>query len=301
MDRPLFKVINDQTLLAIAAELPQTLDDLGRLPGMSPVQIRRHGQQLLRAVGRGLSAAPLYPPRSPRPDERYLERLEALRTWRKVKAQQMGVTSDVSPAAGSDVLPGRECPAHTDGAGAGAGQIRPGGWSILATRSWLCCWQAKTPRHFHLEVIYENHFSRGGPDGDRFAASAGGEWVQDPAGMRPVPGQAQGSRCKRNRNFPFDPAKLDAVILSHAHIDHSGNLPNLVKSGFDGPIYATPATGHLANIMLLDSAHIQETDAEYVNDKNAKKGLPPVEPLYTIADAAQVAQTFLPDRLPPDL
>jgi ribonuclease D len=95
MDRPLFKVINDQTLLAIAAELPQTLDDLGRLPGMSPVQIRRHGQQLLRAVGRGLSAAPLYPPRSPRPDERYLARLEALRTWRKVKAQQMEVTSDV--------------------------------------------------------------------------------------------------------------------------------------------------------------------------------------------------------------
>jgi len=95
MDRPLFKVINDQTLLAIATELPQTLDDLRRLPGMSPVQIRRHGQQLLRAVGRGLSAAPLYPPRSPRPDERYLARLEALRTWRKVKAQQMGVTSDV--------------------------------------------------------------------------------------------------------------------------------------------------------------------------------------------------------------
>lgn len=95
MDRPLFKVINDQTLLAVASELPQTPDDLRRLPGMSPVQIRRHGHHLLRAVSRGLSAAPLYPPRSPRPDERYLARLESLRNWRKVKARQMEVTSDV--------------------------------------------------------------------------------------------------------------------------------------------------------------------------------------------------------------
>jgi metallo-beta-lactamase family protein len=99
---------------------------------------------------------------------------------------------------------------------------------------------------------------------------------------------------QRNRDFPFDPGKLDAVILSHAHIDHSGNLPNLVKSGFHGTIYATPATSHLTNIMLLDSAHIQETDAEYINARNAKKGLLPVEPLYTIADAALVAQQFSP-------
>jgi metallo-beta-lactamase family protein len=110
-------------------------------------------------------------------------------------------------------------------------------------------------------------------------------------------GLYQGKRkvaIKRNRDFPFDPAKLDAVILSHAHIDHSGNLPNLVKSGFRGPIYATPATCHLANIMLLDSAHIQETDANNINFKNAKKGLPPVEPLYTIEDAGQVALHFNP-------
>lgn len=99
---------------------------------------------------------------------------------------------------------------------------------------------------------------------------------------------------RRNRDFSFDPGELDAVILSHAHIDHSGNLPNLVKSGYHGPIYATPATCHLANIMLLDSAHIQETDAGNINFKNAKKGLPPVEPLYTIEDAAQVAQHFYP-------
>ena len=95
MDRPLFKVINDQTLMAIATELPQSLDDLSSLPGMSQVQIRRHGHHLLRAVNRGLSAAPLYPPRSPRPDERYLARLDSLRNWRKEKARQLGITSDV--------------------------------------------------------------------------------------------------------------------------------------------------------------------------------------------------------------
>ncbi len=102
----------------------------------------------------------------------------------------------------------------------------------------------------------------------------------------------RGETYQRNLNFPFDPTRLDAVILSHAHIDHSGNLPNLVKQGYNGPIYATSATAHLANIMLLDSAHIQEIDAEYVSKKNAKKGLPPAEPLYSMTDAALVAQHF---------
>ncbi len=96
----------------------------------------------------------------------------------------------------------------------------------------------------------------------------------------------------RNQNFPFDPRKLDAVILSHAHIDHSGNLPNLVKSGYRGSIYTTPASAHLANIMLLDSAHVQEQDVLFVNKHKAKRGEPPVEPLYTQEDAAYVAQFF---------
>ncbi|HEX6304219.1 MAG TPA: MBL fold metallo-hydrolase [Anaerolineales bacterium] len=98
----------------------------------------------------------------------------------------------------------------------------------------------------------------------------------------------------RNRNFPFDPTKIDAVILSHAHIDHSGNLPHLVKRGFHGPIYTTQATAHLANVMLLDSGHIHESDAEYVNKKRRKRGEAPVEPLYTMAEAADVAQYFQP-------
>ena len=108
-------------------------------------------------------------------------------------------------------------------------------------------------------------------------------------------GLFQGKRketYKRNKNFPFDPAKLDAVLLSHAHIDHSGNLPNLVKQGYEGKITATRATTHLVKLMLRDSGHIQESDAAYVNKKRAKKGLPPVEPLYTLEDAEIVAGHF---------
>jgi len=96
----------------------------------------------------------------------------------------------------------------------------------------------------------------------------------------------------RNGAFRFLPRQVDAVILSHAHIDHSGNLPNLVKQGFRGPIYATRATAHLSNIMLIDSGHIQEADATFVNKKRLKTGEPPVEPLYTQEDAAMVAQFF---------
>ncbi len=96
-----------------------------------------------------------------------------------------------------------------------------------------------------------------------------------------------------NRTFPYDPRQIDAVLLSHAHIDHSGNLPNLVKQGYRGPIYATPATVHLANIMLLDSGHIHEEDARHLN-KHRRRGQPPVEPLYTVDDAAAVADYFVP-------
>jgi metallo-beta-lactamase family protein len=99
---------------------------------------------------------------------------------------------------------------------------------------------------------------------------------------------------ERNCNFPFRPGEVDAIILSHAHIDHSGNLPNLVKQGYRGPIYATPATAHLANIMLIDSGHIQEADVEFVNKHRQKKGESPIPPLYTQEEAAMVAQHFSP-------
>ena len=98
----------------------------------------------------------------------------------------------------------------------------------------------------------------------------------------------------RNRNFPFDPKSIDAVILSHAHIDHSGNLPHLVKQGFSGPIYATPATAELGGVMLLDSGHVQERQAETTSYYRSKRGEPPVDPLYTQEDAAEVIPMFKP-------
>ena len=76
---------------------------------------------------------------------------------------------------------------------------------------------------------------------------------------------------RKNRNLPFPGSSIDAVILSHAHIDHSGNLPSLVKSGFTGPIYTTPATIDLCNWMLRDTAHIQEKDAEFLNKRLEKR------------------------------
>ncbi len=108
-------------------------------------------------------------------------------------------------------------------------------------------------------------------------------------------GLFQGRREKTyeyNLNFDFDPARIDAVILSHAHIDHSGKLPNLVQSGFNGPIYATDATRDLADIMLKDSGHIHEYDVKYLNEKRKRKGQAPVEPLYTIRDAVNTMPHF---------
>ena len=109
-------------------------------------------------------------------------------------------------------------------------------------------------------------------------------------------GLYQGKRAEsmaRNTGFPFDPAGVQAVVLSHAHIDHSGNLPNLVKRGFSGDIVCTFATRDLASIMLVDSANIQESDAEFVSRQLAKKGQPAVKPLYTVADADKALRQFL--------
>ncbi|NWG08556.1 MAG: MBL fold metallo-hydrolase [Chloroflexi bacterium] len=96
----------------------------------------------------------------------------------------------------------------------------------------------------------------------------------------------------RNLNFAYDPRKIDAVILSHAHIDHCGNLPNLVQDGYEGPVYATHATADLASIMMADSGRIQESDAEFVNKKRRARGEEPIEPLYTEVDAQHAADLF---------
>ena len=97
----------------------------------------------------------------------------------------------------------------------------------------------------------------------------------------------------RNKHFPFDPASLSAVVLSHAHIDHSGNLPNLSRQGYRGNIYATPATRDLCQIMLADSAKIQTADVEYANKKRARKGQPLYTPLYSPIDAEKCLRQFV--------
>ena len=96
----------------------------------------------------------------------------------------------------------------------------------------------------------------------------------------------------RNLNFAHDPRQVDALILSHAHIDHCGNIPNLVKKGFNGPIYATRATSDLASIMMMDSSRIQESDAEFVNRRKQSRGEPLIQPLYTEADAQRAGDLF---------
>lgn len=101
-------------------------------------------------------------------------------------------------------------------------------------------------------------------------------------------GLFQGKRqesLERNQHFDYDPRELDALILSHAHIDHTGNIPNLVKQGFRGVIYCTEATQSLCSVMLMDSAHIQESDALYFSRHCSDSAIKPIQPLYTMVDA----------------
>ena len=109
-------------------------------------------------------------------------------------------------------------------------------------------------------------------------------------------GLYQGKRSEeyeRNLKFPFDPASIDLLILSHAHTDHAGNIPNLMKRGFRGEIICTYATRDLCGTMLLDTGHILEKDVEFVNKKRRKRGELPLEPIYTQEDAARSLHSFV--------
>lgn len=107
-------------------------------------------------------------------------------------------------------------------------------------------------------------------------------------------GMEQGADMYENPDLPLAPGDIDAVLLTHAHIDHSGRIPMLVARGFKGPIYTTAATAALCRIMLMDSAHIQEFEAEWRNRKGQRKGAEPYVPLYTTEDVSRTLTLLKP-------
>jgi metallo-beta-lactamase family protein len=128
------------------------------------------------------------------------------------------------------------------------------------------------------EILF--HGAAGEVTGSMHMIRVDGRWVALDCGM------FQGKRAaEKNGQWPVPPKQIAAVVLSHAHIDHSGRLPLLVKQGFEGSIYATPATRDLCAVMLPDSAHVQEEDVYYVSKRRKRHGLPPIEPLYDYDDA----------------
>ncbi|MDQ1262113.1 MAG: metallo-beta-lactamase family protein, partial [Euryarchaeota archaeon] len=125
--------------------------------------------------------------------------------------------------------------------------------------------------------------------GSMHLVEANGHRVLLDCGM--VQGKRQEAR-KLNSEFPFDVMSIDAVVLSHAHLDHSGKLPMLVRNGYDNSIFSTSATRDLCSAMLRDSASLQEMDTKYVNKLNAKMGLPFIKPLYTTHDVTTTLRLF---------
>ena len=125
--------------------------------------------------------------------------------------------------------------------------------------------------------------------GSLYALRADGRTVLLECGL--IQGGAQNE--ERNRDpFPFDIDDVDAVILSHSHIDHSGRLPRLVRKGYRGPVYIHEAAGALCEIMLPDSGYLNEKEAEWENKKRRRKGQPLIEPLYTLEDGEACLELF---------
>ncbi|MDD5645273.1 MAG: MBL fold metallo-hydrolase [bacterium] len=126
--------------------------------------------------------------------------------------------------------------------------------------------------------------------GSKFLIEANGEKILLECGL------FQGKReatYDKNKNFPFKPSSINVVVLSHAHIDHCGNIPGLCRQGFDGMIFSTHATRDLAGILLQDSAHLQENDINYVNRKRERRGEKPFKVLYTFEDAEKAMRRFV--------
>ena len=133
------------------------------------------------------------------------------------------------------------------------------------------------------------HGAARGVTGSCYRIDHGGQTILVDCGL------FQGSKTEKELNyrpFPFDARRIRAVLLTHAHIDHSGLLPKLVRDGFTGPIHATQATSDLCEVMLPDSAHIQEVEVDHLNRRNARRNSGGVDPIYTSAHAAACVALF---------
>ena len=127
--------------------------------------------------------------------------------------------------------------------------------------------------------------------GSRFLLKANGQNFLIDCGMH----QERALRSRDWDDFPVSPSSIDAVLITHAHLDHCGYLPKLVREGFRGPIYSTPATAEIMKISLLDSAHLQESDAEHKkrrHEREGRKGKHPEVPLYTVEDSLKCFDHF---------
>lgn len=141
--------------------------------------------------------------------------------------------------------------------------------------------------------ILEFHGASGSVTGSCFLLKVGGAHILIDCGM------FQGSKTEKELNyrpFPFEPSTIDTVLLTHAHIDHSGLLPKLAKGGFNGPIYTTPASADLCAIMLQDSGHIQESEVRHLNRRNRRRSRETVEPIYTADEARSIMPQFIAVR-----
>lgn len=149
-------------------------------------------------------------------------------------------------------------------------------------------WHRETARNHHMKITFCG--AAGTTTGSQHLIQTKSARILLDCGL--YQGRRDDTR-DRNRNFIYDPMTLDAMVLSHAHIDHSGNLPNLTSHGYGGSIYSTFATRDLCSIMLADSAHIQAQDNKWLNKRRKKNGQPELEPLYSQIDAENCVRQFV--------